>query len=74
MVDYKGVRAFALALPPTNNQSQVLGMHRDGTYLANPAVFDLLCGVASELNLKVHKLTHEFTSIEIALTLFAEVH
>lgn len=26
LLDYKGVRAFALALPPTNNETQVVGL------------------------------------------------
>ena len=53
MVDYKGIRALAISIPPVSRKNLRMGLNDNGTYVWDLNLMDSLKGVANLMNIKV---------------------
>ncbi|KAM3144382.1 hypothetical protein pb186bvf_003546 [Paramecium bursaria] len=75
IIDYKGVRAFALAVPPINEKTLIQGPKQDGSYINNTIVSQHIIQLSKIMNLKPHNMYLESSQIShIPLSLFVEAH
>ncbi|CAD8109841.1 unnamed protein product [Paramecium primaurelia] len=75
IIDYKGIRAFVLAVPPIDDSTLIHGPTFDGQFVTNNAIQQYMNQISIRLNLKQHKFFEdEMISNIIPMSLFQEVH
>ncbi|CAK61281.1 unnamed protein product (macronuclear) [Paramecium tetraurelia] len=75
IIDYKGIRAFVLAVPPIDDSTLIHGPTFDGQFVTNNAIQQYMNQISIRLNLKQHKFFEdEMISNVIPMSLFQEVH
>lgn len=77
LIEYKGVRAFVISLPPINGfDTLTVGPGPSGDYRFNQIIAQDMMSVANTLNLKPHKFEWDprMKSFPVILSLFTEVH
>ncbi|CAD8124522.1 unnamed protein product [Paramecium sonneborni] len=75
IIDYKGIRAFVLAIPPIDDTTLIHGPTFDGQFITNNAIQQYMNQIGIRLNLKQHKFFEdELISNLIPMSLFQEVH
>ncbi|CAD8210827.1 unnamed protein product [Paramecium pentaurelia] len=75
IIDYKGIRAFVMAIPPIDDSTLIHGPTFDGQFVTNNAIQQYMNQISIRLNLKQHKFFEDdMISNIIPMSLFQEVH